>query len=106
VLDTVALYPHPRGLPYKSSLRHLARSFLRRTIQDGEHDSAVDATAAMDLVLLKVEKGPSFGLPDAKILHRDRLPDVLANSGRRTSSCLVDRRDTVNRHLTGVTVVL
>lgn len=57
VLDTVALFPHPRGPPYKSSLRYLATKYLQRTIQEGEHDSAVDARAAMDLALLKIQKG-------------------------------------------------
>jgi RNA exonuclease 1 len=57
VLDTVALFPHPRGPPYKSSLRYLATKYLQRSIQEGEHDSAVDARAAMDLALLKIEKG-------------------------------------------------
>lgn len=57
VLDTVALFPHPRGPPYKSSLRYLASKYLQRAIQEGEHDSAVDARAAMDLTLLKIEKG-------------------------------------------------
>lgn len=57
VIDTVALYPHPRGLPYKSSLKFLATKFLKRSIQEGEHDSVVDARTAMDLALLKIEKG-------------------------------------------------
>jgi hypothetical protein len=30
---------------------------LRRTIQAGQHDSSEDATAAVDLALLKVSKG-------------------------------------------------
>eukprot|EP00878_Enallax_costatus_P014360 GHUV01015020.1.p1 GENE.GHUV01015020.1~~GHUV01015020.1.p1 ORF type:complete len:584 (+),score=191.69 GHUV01015020.1:209-1960(+) len=57
VIDTVALYPHPRGLPYKSSLKFLATKFLKRSIQEGQHDSVVDACTAMDLALLKIEKG-------------------------------------------------
>jgi hypothetical protein len=35
------------------SLRKLALQYLDRTIQTGEHDPAVDATAAMDLYKLK-----------------------------------------------------
>lgn len=57
VIDTVALYPHPKGLPYKSSLKFLAAKFLKRSIQEGQHDSVVDASTAMDLALLKIEKG-------------------------------------------------
>jgi len=33
--------------------------FLRRSIQDGAHDSTQDARAAMDLALLKIKKGES-----------------------------------------------
>jgi hypothetical protein len=35
------------------SLKKLALQYLDRTIQTGEHDPAVDATAAMDLYKLK-----------------------------------------------------
>lgn len=31
--------------------------FLKRAIQEGTHDSAQDAKAAMDLALLKIRKG-------------------------------------------------
>jgi DNA polymerase III epsilon subunit-like protein len=44
-----------RGLPAKPALRVLASRHLRRNIQDGQHDSIVDARAAMDLALLKIQ---------------------------------------------------
>ncbi|WIA11560.1 hypothetical protein OEZ85_011669 [Tetradesmus obliquus] len=99
VLDTVALFPHPRGPPYKSSLRYLASKYLQRAIQEGEHDSAVDARAAMDLALLKIEKGPSYGSNEAQGV--DKLPDVLAATGRGSKCCLVDRQETLTKHATG-----
>lgn len=61
VLDTAVMYPHPRGPPYKPALKVLAQRYLKRTIQDGEHDSAIDAKAAMDLALLKIKHGRCFG---------------------------------------------
>eukprot|EP01006_Ploeotia_vitrea_P038303 TRINITY_DN66226_c11_g2_i4.p1 TRINITY_DN66226_c11_g2~~TRINITY_DN66226_c11_g2_i4.p1 ORF type:complete len:773 (-),score=393.61 TRINITY_DN66226_c11_g2_i4:2165-4222(-) len=66
VIDTALLYPHPRGPPMKSSLRYLASKYLNQEIQRGEassagHDSREDALAALNLTLLKIEKGPSFG---------------------------------------------
>ena len=33
VLDTVLLFPHPKGLPYRSALKVLAQKFLKRRIQ-------------------------------------------------------------------------
>ena len=65
--DTALLYGHPRGAPYKKKLKQLAREFLDREIQDGAHDSAVDARAALDLFALRVARGPAFagGAEDA-----------------------------------------
>ena len=65
--DTALLYGHPRGAPYKKKLKQLAKEFLDREIQDGAHDSAVDARAALDLFALRVARGPAFagGAEDA-----------------------------------------
>ncbi|KAI8584794.1 hypothetical protein K450DRAFT_218041 [Umbelopsis ramanniana AG] len=63
VVDTVALYPHPNGLPYRHGLRFLANKYLQRFIQDSSegHDSFEDAKTSLDLIKLKVEKGKQFG---------------------------------------------
>ena len=56
-VDTVLLYPHPRGLPVRHGLRALVERHLGRQIQTGGaqgHDSKEDARAAGDLVRLKV----------------------------------------------------
>jgi RNA exonuclease 1 len=35
VIDTAALFCHPSGLPFKHSLKKLAKDYLGREIQDG-----------------------------------------------------------------------
>ncbi|KIW65643.1 hypothetical protein PV04_07884 [Phialophora macrospora] len=68
VIDTSIIYPHPRGLPLRSSLKFLANRYLKREIQKGGakgHDSVEDALAVLDLVKLKCEKGPRWGTLDA-----------------------------------------
>src|SRR5690554_3945477 len=60
-VDTAQLFPHPKGFPLRSSLRHISRRYLRTVIQDGEHCSVEDARIAMQLTQLKVQKGPDFG---------------------------------------------
>lgn len=57
IIDTVLLYPHPRGLPIRYSLKYLSKLHLERDIQmggDKGHDSKEDALATGDLVRVKV----------------------------------------------------
>ncbi|KAJ6131678.1 RNA exonuclease Rex3 [Penicillium sp. IBT 18751x] len=57
IIDTVLLYPAPRRLPNRFSLKFLARKFLGREIQTGGdkgHDSKEDSIATGDLVRVKV----------------------------------------------------
>ena len=57
VVDTVVLFPHPRGLPLRLGLKALMKRHLDRDVQmggDQGHDSKEDARAAGDLVRLKV----------------------------------------------------
>ena len=42
-VDTVALFPHARGAPYRTKLAHLTERYLARKIQEGSHDSVADA---------------------------------------------------------------
>lgn len=107
VVDTGVLYPHPAGPPYRTALRTLSYKFLRRTIQEGDHDSVDDARAAMDLALLKFSRGPAFGAtPMAGVggiggvyQRGERLLKVLSDAGKRCT--LVDRPEFVNRHVSG-----
>lgn len=54
VVDTALLYRS--GGRYKPSLKSLSQSYLKRHIQGGEHDSAEDAIASLDLVKAKVRE--------------------------------------------------
>lgn len=57
IIDTALLYPHPRGLPLRNSLKMLMKRHLERDIQMGGalgHDSKEDARAAGELVRLRV----------------------------------------------------
>lgn len=56
VVDTVLLYPHPRGLPARYGLKMLTSKYLHRNIQNQNtgHDSTEDAKATGELVRLKV----------------------------------------------------
>ncbi|KAG6034719.1 hypothetical protein E4U41_006417 [Claviceps citrina] len=60
LVDTVLLYPHRAGLPYRNSLKMLMDVHLNRKIQAetgpraSGHDSAEDARAAGDLVRLRI----------------------------------------------------
>ena len=50
-VDTVALFPHARGAPYRTKLAHLTERYLARKIQEGSHDSVADARAPTVVVL-------------------------------------------------------
>jgi len=61
VIDTSILFPHAIG-PGKQSLKSLVFQHLNRVIQTGSHDSIQDAVAAMQLLKLKLQYGPNFGV--------------------------------------------
>lgn len=68
IADTAILYPHQRGFPFRTSLKYLTKTFLKKDIQmeiQAGHDSAEDAIASLELLLLKVREGPWFGIPEA-----------------------------------------
>lgn len=59
IIDTMLLYPHPRGLPLRHGLKMLTKKYLERDIQmggDRGHDSMEDAIATGDLVRVKVAR--------------------------------------------------
>ena len=101
LLDTVFLFPHPKGPPARSALKVLAQRFLKRKIQEGSHDSVIDARTAMDLIHLKIKHGPSYGTSEYENTNVSKLVDVLGeNHGRRC--CLVDRKEVLNKFATGL----
>eukprot|EP01123_Difflugia_compressa_P007039 TRINITY_DN19504_c0_g1_i1.p1 TRINITY_DN19504_c0_g1~~TRINITY_DN19504_c0_g1_i1.p1 ORF type:complete len:332 (+),score=46.13 TRINITY_DN19504_c0_g1_i1:77-997(+) len=65
VVDTSLLYPRETSNS-KNSLRFLAAHHLNLTIQQEEHDSVQDAIAALRLTKLKLERGPTYGMPNTK----------------------------------------
>ncbi|KAI9657780.1 MAG: hypothetical protein M1821_002956 [Bathelium mastoideum] len=69
IVDTSIIFPHPRGPPFKSSLKWLSQKYLGREIQTGHgnkgHDSIEDARASLDLVRQKCEKGPKWATSEA-----------------------------------------
>lgn len=74
VVDTVLLYPHSLGWPNRLGLKQLVTQHLRRPLdRSGGHDSLADARAALDLALVKFEKGPSFGVRPLELISLGRL---------------------------------
>ncbi|KAH8923114.1 hypothetical protein BT69DRAFT_1308433 [Atractiella rhizophila] len=70
VIDTSVMYHHPRGAPFKPSLKWLAQKWLGKEIQRSDnringdvvgHDSEEDARTCVELLAKKLEKGPGFG---------------------------------------------
>ena len=51
IIDTVQVFPHPRGLPFKQNLKMLIRNELCMNIQSSDHDSKEDAIACMHVML-------------------------------------------------------
>ena len=59
IIDTMILFPHPRGLPFRHGLKMLAKKYLERDVQTGGergHDSLEDAVATGDLVRVRVAR--------------------------------------------------
>lgn len=78
IIDTSLIFQHPRGPPFKSSLKYLTNQYLNRTIQDGSHDSVEDAKACLDLVKLKLLKNALLG----QIIDSESIFKVLGNAGK------------------------
>lgn len=77
VVDTSVLFPHPKGHPFKHSLKWLAQKYLNRDVQKGDgtlqgHDSIEDARTCLDLVKKKCEKGKAWaaGEPSGENLFK------------------------------------
>jgi RNA exonuclease 1 len=56
------MFPHPKGLPYRYSLKYISEAYLRRLIQQNQkgHDSQEDALACLDLVQYKINQPHSI----------------------------------------------
>ena len=93
VLDTSILFPHHAGPPTKNSLRGLVQQHLHRAIQSGNHDSAEDALAALELAKLKILKGPAFGIYQN---NENSIFEKLKSSG--VPSVMLDRGGLITAH--------
>lgn len=90
IADTAILFPHTQQEGHKNSLRYLAQKYLKEEIQQGSHDSEVDARTAMKLFLLKVTNGPLFGTSSMG----DKQENILEVMSRKhIRSAVVDRSD-------------
>lgn len=56
-IDTVSLLPHNLGLPFKSKLKDLALTHLRKHIQFGSHNPQEDALSALQIARHHIEDG-------------------------------------------------
>lgn len=56
-IDTLALYPHNYGLPFKTKLKNIAMEVLNRPIQWNHHNPIEDAKAAIDIVKFHINQG-------------------------------------------------
>jgi len=108
-VDTAMLYAHPQGPRLRFALRVLAKRYLQRVIQDSAqgHCSREDAVAALDLVKLKVERGPDFGVEEGfsggeETRGRESFLERLG--GKHGKRCtLLDQSDTLVRIVRGST---
>eukprot|EP00928_Gymnodinium_smaydae_P029682 TRINITY_DN22288_c0_g1_i1.p1 TRINITY_DN22288_c0_g1~~TRINITY_DN22288_c0_g1_i1.p1 ORF type:complete len:630 (+),score=99.42 TRINITY_DN22288_c0_g1_i1:37-1890(+) len=93
VIDTALIYPHPKGWPYRHGLAGLCSSLLKRKMdRSNGHDSIEDSKIALELVLMKFEKGPEFGVtggtsaPLGRILQSGKVDLLLMDLDSDASS--------------------
>lgn len=98
VIDTAVLYVDQRGPRFKSSLRNLVKTYLSREIQGSQrgHCSIEDAKSCMELVLLKIKKGASFGNPDQEF---ESIFEALHREGKQ--GAIIDMPHIVRQHCFG-----
>ncbi|KAL3672293.1 hypothetical protein V7S43_002951 [Phytophthora oleae] len=99
VIDTVCMYPHPKGPPFRSALRFLTSQFLNRAIQTGTdgHCSVEDAVATLQLAQLKIKHGPTF----PSIEHEYKQKKVVNEMARAKKSVLIVDSQRACRSLSG-----
>jgi hypothetical protein len=120
-VDTAVILPHPRGYPLRHKLRFLAKEYLHVDIQKGGsgiisgppmamglsgaaasavlgpggHSSVEDARVALQLVRLKIEMGPAFGIEHAESCAMYYAAMVMI--------CFMEPKQSVVHYCTGVT---
>ncbi|KAK4704396.1 RNA exonuclease, partial [Phenoliferia sp. Uapishka_3] len=95
VIDTSVIYQHPRGPPFKASLKWLAQKWLKKEIQNvtaselsvGGHDSEEDARTCVELLQLKMQKGPGFG---EFVTDQETIFERIARGPEPKTSAVID----------------
>jgi hypothetical protein len=103
IIDTIVLYPHPRGLPMRLGLRALSQRILNRAIQNGGargHDSREDAVTTGDLVRVKVgEKWRQMRATGWKLENGKVIPPVGKQQGDGSEAALTTVGDKRKREV-------
>ncbi|GAC95847.1 exonuclease [Pseudozyma hubeiensis SY62] len=93
VVDTVMLYPHARGFPFRTSLRDLTARYLGKIIQNGTslgHSSLEDAVMSLELVRYKMVNDPTspFASKEAEgdAEKKEKMTGVAVEGGRSPSA--------------------
>ena len=75
IIDTSILYEHAQGPPRRPQLQWLAQKYLNLEIQNSSlgHYPEEDAKASVDLMKLKLQNGPLFGMVSEEIPLVERL---------------------------------
>lgn len=100
VMDTAILFPNPKGFPFKSSLKSVAKRYMLKDIQTqgaNGHDSVEDARESLQLALLKLTNGVEFASTEP---NRVPLPEKLKSraGGHSIKTALVARKPILRRY--------
>ena len=86
-IDTAVIFPHRLGYPHRHKLKFLAKEYLNINIQNASstdsgigHSSVEDARVALQLMKLKVQNGPLFGIKSTAECPREPLVSKIPNS--------------------------
>jgi DNA polymerase III epsilon subunit-like protein len=102
-VDTAVIFAHPLGFPHRHKLKHLAKEYLKLNIQNASsnssgmgHSSVEDARVALQLMKLKVEHGPLFGIKNHDQCPREplvvKLPDSVKTAFFFSNEDLLKKR--------------
>lgn len=105
VIDTCELFPHQRGGGAKNKLSFLFELFFERPLrpEGTPHDSTADATAAVKLVKLALEKGRNFVMNKLGIPDPGSDPETLAKDlmTAEVPSLIIDTSKWLRRYIGG-----
>jgi RNA exonuclease 1 len=87
IVDTSVIFEHPKGAPYKSSLKYLTNKYLNKVIQESSHDSVEDSRCCLELIKLKLVEGGLLGrvignVPISEDLRKFKKTATIIDYGR------------------------